>query len=183
VTPRMRTLSILNTALFFVILWSAAADAHSKHLHPQPLPPAVVPPPATAPYLITVDANPAHVLNRFAPDTTFGAGVDGVPFHAVPKIYKPSNIRQMLGAGFGPVSYRLYTELSVQDWHWNPKGTYSEAGGQGYWTSSDRPGDEIVDSFGYRLPRRGFTHDQGNDDDYPGSTTAISRHSGRAIRI
>jgi hypothetical protein len=166
VTPGMRTLSILNAVLLFLIFWSAAADAHSKHIHPQPLPPAVFPPPATAPYLITVDANPAHVLNQFVPDTTFGAGVDGVPFHAVPKIYKPSNIRQMLGAGFGPVSYRLYTELSVQDWHWNPEGSYSEAGGQGYWTSSDRPGDEIVDSFGYRLPRRGFTHDQGNDDNY-----------------
>jgi hypothetical protein len=162
----MRTLRLLNIALFPAMLWPAIADAHPKHLRPQPLPPVVIPSPTTAPYLITVDANPAHVLNSFAPDTTFGAGVDGVPFHAVPKIYTPSNIQQMLGAGFGPVSYRLYTELSVQDWHWNPKGTFSEAGGRGYWTSSDQPGNEIVDSFGYRLPRRGFTHDQGNDDNY-----------------
>ncbi len=152
--------------LLFVILWSGAAEAHPKHLHPQPLPPAIVPPPTTAPYLIRVDADPAHELNRFRPDTTFGAGVDSVPFHAVPEIYTPSNIRKMLGAGFGPVSYRLYTELSVQDWHWNPVGRYSTGKDEGYWTSSDRHSDAIVDSYGYRLPRRGFTHDQGNDDSY-----------------
>ena len=163
-TSRFRTLVVLNVVLLF--LWPPTADSHPKHLRPQPLPPVAIPPSATAPYLITVDANPAHVLNRFTPDTTFGAAVDSVPYHAVPEIYTPSNIRQMLGAGFGPVSYRLYTELSVQDWHWNPRGTFSEAGGRGYWTSSSRPGAGIVDSFGYALPRRGFTHDQGNDGSY-----------------
>jgi hypothetical protein len=152
--------------LFFALVLTVAAEAHPKRPHPQPLPPVAYPPPTTAPYTITVDANPAHVLNRFAPNAAFGVGVDGVPFHAVPKIYKPRNVRQMIGAGLGPVSYRLYTELSVQDWHWNPAGQFSESGSRGYWTSSDKPGDKIVDSFGYRLPRRGYTHDQGNDDDY-----------------
>jgi hypothetical protein len=149
-----------------VVLGTPAAQAHPRHFRPELLPPVVIPPSTTAPYLVAVDANPADVLNRFRPDATFGAAVDGVPFHAVPKIYKPSNISQMLGAGFGPVSYRLYTELSVQDWHWNPVGSYSQAGGQGYWTSSATPNKKIVDTFGYRLPRRGFTHDQGNDDNY-----------------
>jgi hypothetical protein len=159
-----RTAAMVFLAL--ALIWSAGAQAHPRHPHPQPLPPAIIPPPTTAPYTIAVDANPAHVLNRFSPDVTFGAGVDGVPYHAVPEIYTPSNISQMLGAGFGPVSYRLYTELSVQDWHWNPAGTFSDGGKQGYWTSSAAPGAQIVDTFGYRLPRRGFTHDQGNDDDY-----------------
>jgi hypothetical protein len=156
----------LRVLLPLIIAWTAAADAHPRHFRPEILLPAAFPPPTTAPYSIVVDANPAHALNRFSPDTTFGAGVDGVPFHAVPEIYTPSNIAQMLRAGFGPVSYRLYTELSVQDWHWNPAGSFSEAGRQGYWTSSATPGDPIVDTFGYRLPRRGFTHDQGNDDSY-----------------
>jgi hypothetical protein len=131
------------------------AVAHSAHAHP-----------AAAPYLVSVDANPAHVLNQFSPPAAMGAGVDGVPYPAVPEIYTPSNISQMLQAGFGPISYRLYTELSVQDWHWNPAGTFSETPTQGYWTSSATPGTPTLNTFGYRLPRRGFTHDQGNDDDY-----------------
>lgn len=161
----MRKLDIGTALLAAFALWTGAAQAHSRHLHPQNLPPVVLPPPVSTPYMIAVDADPAHALNRFAPDAAFGAGVDGVPFHAVPEIYTPSNVGQMLGAGLGAVSYRLYTELSVQDWHWNPHGGFS-AGDSGYWTSSAVPGKSIVDTFGYRLPRRGFTHDQGNDDDY-----------------
>ena len=161
---------VLRTALAtlsaLAILSTATAEAHPRHFRPEVLPAVVLPPPTSAPYRITVDADPAHVLNRFSPDTALGAAVDGVPYHAVPEIYTPSNIGQMLGAGFGPVSYRLYTELSVQDWHWNPVGTFSEPGGQGYWTGSATPGEPIVDSYGYRLPRRGFTHDQGNDDNF-----------------
>ncbi|HLY05390.1 MAG TPA: discoidin domain-containing protein [Rhizomicrobium sp.] len=145
---------------------TTAAEAHPRHVRPQPLPPAVFPAPTTAPYPVIVDADPAHVLNRFSPDAAFGAGVDSVPFHAVPEIYTHSNVRQMLGAGFAPVSYRLYTELSVQDWHWNPAGRWSGPGNRGYWTSDTRSAAPIVDSYGYRLPRRGFTHDQGNDDNY-----------------
>ena len=161
--PKRKSLTLLS---LFAIFWTAGVHAHSRHPHPEILPPVVFPPPMSAPYLVAIDANPAHVLNRFSPDSAFGAGVDGVPYHAVPKIYTASNVRKMLGAGFGTVSYRLYTELSVQDWHWNPAGTWSEESQQGYWTSSDRSGEKIVDTFGYRLPRRGFTHDQGNDDNY-----------------
>ncbi|HEY3637403.1 MAG TPA: discoidin domain-containing protein [Rhizomicrobium sp.] len=156
----------LKTLPLAIVLFASVVSAHPKHLPPRALPPVIYPPSMTSPYLVTVDANPADALNSFEPDSTFGAGVDSVPFHAVPKIYTQSNVNQMLGAGFNPVSYRLYTELSVQDWHWNPTGSYSEAGNQGYWTSSATPGKSIVDSYGYRLPRRGFTHDQGNDDNY-----------------
>ena len=156
---------LLAFAALASAIWIAGAEAHSKHVHPQKLPPAVFPHRTTAPYQIAVDANPAHALNQFAPRAAFGAGVDGVPFHAVPKIYTPSNVQQMLGAGLGTVSYRLYTELSIQDWYWNPAGSFSE-GSSGYWTSSAVPGKTIVDTYGYRLPRRGFTHDQGNDDDF-----------------
>ena len=162
--PARASLCLL-LALALPLALAGSAAAHTRHPRPEVLPPVVIPPPRTAPYHIVVDASPAHVLDRFAPDTTFGAGLDGVPFHAVPEIYTPGNIRRMLGAGLGAVSYRLYTELSVQDWHWNPQGEFSGAG-EGYWTSSAAPNDAIVDTYGYRLPRRGFTHDQGNDDNY-----------------
>lgn len=160
--PLLWAIALVPQAL---MLWIAGAEAHAKHHHPQNLPPAVFPPRAAAPYEIAVDADPAHALNRFAPDVAFAAGVDGVPSRAVPRIYTPSNVGQMLDAGFGAVSYRLYTELSVQDWHWNPAGSFSN-GHEGYWTSDAAPGKAVVDTYGYRLPRRGFTHDQGNDDDY-----------------
>jgi hypothetical protein len=132
---------------------------------------------AGAPYQVTIDGRSADALNVFSPLAALGAGVDGVPTPSVPEIYTAPNVQQMLGAGLGAVSYRLYTELSVQDWHWNPAGSFSETPSQGYWTSTATPGAPTVNTFGYRLPRRGFTHDQGNDDDYSriddGDTTSF----------
>jgi len=117
-------------------------------------------------FVVTVNANQAHILNHFSPYAALGVGVDSVPYPAVRDIYTPSNVRQMLGAGLGAVTYRLYTELSVQDWHWNPAGNFSETATSGYWTSDATPGAKLIDTFGYALPRRGFTHDQGNDGSY-----------------
>jgi len=116
---------------------------------------------------VTVDALPSHVLNTFSPVRAFGAGVDAQNAGAVKQIYTQNNVTQMLGAGLGPVTYRLYTELSVQDWHWNPAGTWSDASGQqGYFTGSSSPSGEITDTYGYALPHRGFTTDNGNNDGY-----------------
>ena len=114
---------------------------------------------------VIVDITPAHVLNVFSPVRALGAGVDSQNFGAVDAIYTPANINAMLSSGFGSLSYRLYTELSVQHWHWNPAGSWS-ATNEGYWTGSTTSASTIRHSFGYRLPDRGFTHDQGNDDDY-----------------
>lgn len=158
---------MVRRALFITVSVLAAGQATARPASPPaPLQGIAQPAETAAPYLVSVDTNPAHVLNNFDPMAAMGVAVDGVPYHAVPEIYTPSNVSQMLGAGLGMVSYRLYTELSVQDWHWNPTGTFSETATQGYWTSSTAPGAPTVDTFGYRLPRRGFTHDQGNDDDY-----------------
>jgi hypothetical protein len=124
-------------------------------------------PAAAQTYQITIDANPAHVINTFSPQAALGVGVDGVTGGAVPQIYTPNNIAKMTAAGLGAVSYRLYTELSVQDWHWNPAGTFSETTTQGYWTSAATPAaSPIENTYGYRLPRRGDTFDQGYNDDY-----------------
>src|SRR5579885_866427 len=86
---------------------------------------------------VTVDVTPGHRLATVVPLRALGAAVDAVPGGATDQIYTPANIAQMLAAGFGPVSYRLFTELGVQAWHWNPSGTWSGPGDTGYFTRLD----------------------------------------------
>ena len=82
---------------------------------------------------VQVDITPGHATNSFSPKRAMGAGIDGVPTGTVDEVYVPGTVKQMLSSGFGPLTYRLYTELSVQHWHWNPAGSFS-AGQSGYWT-------------------------------------------------
>jgi hypothetical protein len=120
-------------------------------------------------------AQPAHVitvdlsrpLNVFDPSSAIGAGVDGHERGEVERLLSPANIKAMRSAGLRPLTYRLRTELAGEVWHWNPKGTWSDAARQqGYWVSDPTPGDPISVSYGYRLPRRGNTVDQANNDSY-----------------
>jgi hypothetical protein len=121
---------------------------------------------ATAVSLV-VDVAPGHAANRIVPMRSIGAGLDAENPGADAVIYGPADVSAMLSAGLGPITYRLYTELAVQAWHWNPNGVWSDpARHQGYWTGSRTAGTPIENSYGYRLPQRGFTHDAANDDDY-----------------
>lgn len=115
---------------------------------------------------IRVDAQ--HRIQTIRPLRAFGTSVDSDPKGKIALLYSPSRVKLMLSTGLGTLTYRLYTELSIQDWHWNPAGSYSDAEhGQGYWTSSaELGGAPITDSFGYRLPHRGSSRDQGDDDGY-----------------
>src|ERR1700720_4469678 len=128
--------------------------------------PAVSAADTTAGIEIRVDTQ--HRIQTIRPLRSFGTSVDSDPKGKIALLYSPSRVNLMLSTGLGTLTYRLYTELSIQDWHWNPTGSFSDAAhGQGYWTSAAQPGEgAITDSFGYRLPHRGSSRDQGDDDGY-----------------
>jgi hypothetical protein len=122
---------------------------------------------ATKSVTLTVRVRPGRPLNRFLPAHALGAGIDGDNRGAQDQKLTPANIRAMLSAGLKSLDYRLRTELAIDAWHWNPQGTWSDASRkQGYWTSNDTSDKPILLSYGYRLPRRGNTIDQGDNDGY-----------------
>ena len=117
---------------------------------------------------INVDTAPAQRIQEIRPIRVLGTSIDNDATDKVSIHYSPGFMKLMLSTGLGTLTYRLNTELSIQDWHWNPDGQYSDtANQQGYWTSSPDAGTTLVmDSFGYALPHRGSSRDQSRDDSY-----------------
>ncbi len=111
---------------------------------------------------ITVDIS--HPTNHFIPRETLGAGVDRISVEAIDKDLLQPTLTKTEESGWQPVSYRQNTELAVEAWHWNPRGTWSDPSGKGYFTGSAVPAEIIRYSYGYPLPRRGFTRNDGTDN-------------------
>jgi len=117
--------------------------------------------------IIRILYSPGHAENTFVPSKNIGGAIDGHFKGDIKKMLTPQNISEMKLAGLKPVSYRLRTELAGEVWHWNTHGKWSDSlNQQGYWISDTTSEKPIDLSSGYRLPRRGNTHDQANDDGY-----------------
>ena len=117
---------------------------------------------------VTVDITPGHSTNSFSPLHALGAGIDRDPLNSVHILYDPAHVEKMHSAGWGPISYRLNTELSIQAWHWNPTGTWSDPSGhgRGYFVGDANSSGDIERSFGYNLPHRGTTSNYGTSGGY-----------------
>jgi hypothetical protein len=114
---------------------------------------------------VTVQAD--QPVNTINPIQGLGGGVDGHEEGECARMFTGKNIAVMRSAGLGPLTYRLRTELAGDAWHWNPRGKWSNPAHHcGYWTSDDSLTEPINVSYGYRMPRRGNTIDQANDDGY-----------------
>lgn len=110
---------------------------------------------------VDVDITPGAATNHFIPQQTMGAAVDRISVEAIDKTLTPKVLAAVAPSGWEPITYRQNTELAVEAWHWNPNGTWSDSRGRGYFTGSTQPTEMIRYSYGYSLPRRGFTRNDG----------------------
>jgi F5/8 type C domain len=119
---------------------------------------------------IIVDTS--HAINSFSPLRALGGAIDRqrggdtqdqIEKHTQWVLTNPV-LKELLGAGWGTVTYRQNTELQIEAWHWNPHGTWSNAAKkEGYFVGSPEPtSDDIVHSWAYPLPHRGATLGDGN---------------------
>ncbi len=114
----------------------------------------------------TIRVDLSHPTNHFVPNQTLGAGVDRIAVDAIDKDLQQPNLEKAQESGWQPVTFRQNTELAVEAWHWNPQGTWSDpsGSGKGYFTGSSKPTEMLRYSYGYALPRRGFTRNDGTDN-------------------
>jgi hypothetical protein len=115
---------------------------------------------------IRVDTTPAHATS-FDPDLALGTSIDILQANHFDAVYTDPILKESLSAGWGPITYRLNTELTIADWHWNPNGSWSDPRHQsGYFTGSAELKDPIRESFGYSLTHRGNTRSDASAEKY-----------------
>ena len=120
----------------------------------------------TAADIVRIDMTPSHVI-VFDPDKALGSSIDILAADQIDKIYSKEIIKESLSAGWGPITYRQNTELSIGAWHWNPNGTWSDpANSSGYFVGTIEIRDPIQKSYGYSLPHRGMTRTDWSEEQY-----------------
>ena len=62
----------------------------------------------------TVTVDLSKPVNTFEGTQALGAGVDGLEKDEIDRVWTPDNIDAMRSAGYGPISFRLRTELGVK---------------------------------------------------------------------
>jgi hypothetical protein len=122
-------------------------------------------------------------VNRFSPLYALGSTVDRVPSNATDVFFRPDQIQKVLSAGWGVVSYRQNTDLFVQAWHWNPKGTWSDPAGKGYFTGDATPTSEmiVIPTDTHCLTVASPATEAQNLTATPASTTEMRSRIGKAI--
>ena len=115
---------------------------------------------------IRVDTTSAHAI-KFDPDQALGSSMDILPTNLVDIVYSEPILKESLSAGWGPITYRQNTELTIAAWHWNPNGSWSDVAHQsGYFTGSAEPKEFLRHSYGYALPHRGSTRSDASQGKY-----------------
>ncbi len=118
---------------------------------------AVITSPIAAAQTVVIDGAVAHAI-PFDPDLALGTSIDILPSKLIDKVYSEDILKKSLSAGWGPITYRQNTELTIAAWHWNEYGTWSEGAAQsGYFVGNAEPREFLRHSYGYNLPHRGTT--------------------------
>ena len=115
---------------------------------------------------VRIDITPSHAI-AFDPDKAMGSSMDILPAKEFDVVYSAPIIKESLSAGWGPITYRQNTELTIDAWHWNPEGKWSDAEKKsGYFVGSAEPTGPLNKSFGYKLPHRGSTRSDEDRDEF-----------------
>jgi hypothetical protein len=127
-----------------VSIGAAASTMVSRFAEAVPLCDQDVTSSPAAPALVRVHAVPAQVLNSFDPDQSLATSMDIQSRGSIQKIYIPETVDICLSAGWGPISYRLHTPETIDYWHWNPNGRWTdEANQRGYFVGSSELDEPI----------------------------------------